>query len=77
MKNTNLIYLTAITLFLLISPVFSQAQDTEDAEGPQTLKRQFQEMLDKSESYTDYKVIKRSRLSQYSKAVHDSHRYWK
>ena len=28
--------------------------------------------MDKSETYTEYKVIKRSRLSQYSKAVQDS-----
>lgn len=72
MKNTSLIYLLFVTLILLISPITTQAQDAEGDAGPQTLKRQFQEMLDKSESYTEYKVIKRSLLSQYSKAVQDS-----
>jgi len=71
MKNTNLIYLLAFVLLLFVSPVPVHAQDAENV-GPQTLKRQFQEMLDKSETYTEYKVIKRSRLSQYSKAVQDS-----
>ena len=65
MKNSNFI----ITVFLLFisSAVFSQSEDPN-----QTLRQQFQDMLESSESYTEYKVIKRTNLSEYSRAVQDT-----
>lgn len=72
MKNYNLANLFIISLFLLGTPLVSLSQTTEEANGDQSLKGQFQEMLDKSESYTEYKVIKRTNLTQFSKAVQDS-----
>ena len=72
MKNTNQILLLAVTLFLFSAPVICQSQSSTEAPGDQTLKTQFQEMLDKSESYTEYKVIKRTKLTVYSRAVQDS-----
>jgi len=61
-----------VAFFLCCAPVFSQSQSTAETPENQSLKTQFQEMLDKSESYTEYKVIKKTNLSQYSKAVQDS-----
>ena len=72
MKNNNLSILFTLAFFLFSAPVFSQAQSSSEAPGNQTLKYRFQEMLDKSETYTEYKVIKRTNLSQYSEAVQDS-----
>ena len=72
MKNTNFCILMVVALFLCCAPVFSQSQSTAETPENQSLKTQFQEMLDKSESYTEYKVIKKTNLSQYSKAVQDS-----
>ena len=72
MKNTNLSILFVVSLFLCFSPVLSQSQSSTETSGNQTLKIQFREMLDKSESYTEYKVIKGTKLSQYSRAVQDS-----
>jgi len=65
MKNSNFI----ITVFLLFisSVVYSQSEDPN-----QTLRQQFQDMLESSESYTEYKVIKRTKLSDYSRAVQDT-----
>jgi len=67
MKNSN----SAVIVFILLlffSPAFSQSENT----GDKTLKSQFQEMLESSETYTEYKVIKRSKLNEYSAAVQDS-----
>ncbi len=69
MKNSTLV----ILLFLILSIVFpgrtaAQSDDT----GDKNLREQFQDMLDKSETYTEYKVIKRSRLSDYTRAVQDT-----
>ncbi len=72
MKNINIHILIVALFFLAGTPIVSFSQSSEEASGPQTLKKQFQNMLDKSESYTDYKVVKRTNLSQYSKAVQDS-----
>lgn len=66
MKNSNLVI---IFIFLLYSfSGYSQQEET----GSQTLNDQFNEMLETSESYTEYKVIKRTKLSEYSRAVQDS-----
>lgn len=72
MKNINCTIPFAIILLLFITSLSSLAQSEDEAPGDQTLNTQFQEMLDKSESYTEYKVIKRTNLTQYSRAVQDS-----
>lgn len=72
MKNTNFSILFVVALFLYCSPIFGQSQSSTETPGNQSLKTQFQEMLDKSETYTEYKVITRTNLSQYSRAVQDS-----
>lgn len=61
----------AITLLLCIF-LSNYAISQEEKEGPQTLREQFREMLDKSETYTEYKVVKRTSLSAYSRSVQDS-----
>jgi cell division protein FtsB len=67
MKNSNSPII--VFIFLLLSTgVFAQAENT----GPKSLKDQFQEMLESSETYTEYKVVKRSKLNEYSSAVQDS-----
>ena len=68
MKNNIL----TLTLLVFLSSYVCYAQSSEDSQGSQTLRAQFQEIIDNSESYTDYKVIKRTSLSQYSRAVQDS-----
>ncbi len=69
MKNSTLI----IILFLLISlPSFGQSTTQSNDTGDKNLRQQFQEMLDKSETYTEYKVINRSKLSDYTRAVQDT-----
>lgn len=68
MKNNIL----TLALLLFLSSFGGYAQSSEESQGSQTLRSQFQEILDKSESYTEYKVIKRTSLSQYSRAVQDS-----
>jgi len=72
MKNTNHTTLIYFAFFLLFFPSISYAQSEDETTGEQNLKSHFQEMLDNSESYTEYKVIKRTKLSQYSRAVQDS-----
>lgn len=71
MKNTNLTSLFVIVLLLLISSADISAQN-EAKGGSQTLREQFQEIIDKSETYTEYKVIRRTKLDQYSKSVQDT-----
>ena len=68
MKNNIL----TLALLLFLSSYVGYAQSSEESAGSQTLRAQFQDILDKSESYTEYKVIKRTSLSQYSRAVQDS-----
>ena len=68
MKN---IVLSFALVFILL-PITDYAQTSEESQGSQTLRSQFQEILDKSESYTEYKVIKRTSLTRYSRAVQDS-----
>ncbi len=65
MKNSN--FAIILLLLLISSTVFSQTEQTD-----QTLRGQFQEMLESSESYTEYKVIKRTKLNEFSRAVQDS-----
>lgn len=72
MKSTKIAYLFIITLLILSLPVVSHSQTPEESSRNKTLKVQLQEILDKSESYTEYKVIKRISLSQYSNAVQDT-----
>ncbi len=72
MKKINIHILIIALFFFAMMPIVGNSQSSEETTGPQTLKEQFRDMLDKSESYTDYKVIKRTNLSQYSKAVQDS-----
>jgi len=72
MNKTYYRFALTIVILLISISVFSQSETSADQQGVQSLKTQFQEMLDKSESYTDYKVIKRTSLSQYNKAVQDS-----
>ena len=72
MKNTNLAYILSIALLIGFSPLIGFSQSDAESTGPQSLQSQFQEMLDKSETYTEYKVIKRTSLSQFSRAVQDS-----
>lgn len=72
MKNTIFV-LALIGLFLFVdSAVYAQAQTTEEATGDLSLKSRYQEMLDKAESYTEYKVIKRTTLNEFYKASQDS-----
>ena len=72
MKNTNPRVLFVFVLFLLNTSVYSQTEDTQDSQQDKNLKAIYQDMLNKSENYTDYKVIKRINLDHYNKAVGDS-----
>ena len=72
MKNTSFILVLSTLLLLNNLSAFSQNESTPEGPIDPTLKGQFQEMLDKSESYSEHKVIKRSSLNEYSKAVQDS-----
>lgn len=72
MKTAN--YLPFIvSVFVFVGSSFVCFSQTESAsEGNQPLRTQFQEMLDKSETYTDYKVIRRTNLDQFVRAMQDS-----
>jgi len=72
MKNTPFILTLAGILIVLNLSVISSVVIAQDISADQSLNEQFQEMLDNAESYTEYKVIKRTTLNQYSKAVQDS-----
>lgn len=72
MKNVKFPFLFGLVLFLYCIPSINYAQDTSGEEGEKDLRTQYNEMLESSESYTDYKVVKKSTLNQYSKAVRDS-----
>jgi peptidoglycan hydrolase CwlO-like protein len=72
MKYINLSVLLALLLFISFTPTFGQDASTTEPSVDQSLKSQFQEILDRSETYAEYKVIKRTDLRQYSKAVQDS-----
>jgi hypothetical protein len=57
-----------IIVLVLPFQAFSQSEDTVQ----RSLKDQFQDMLESSESYTDYKVISKVKLNEYSTAVQDT-----
>lgn len=67
MKNSSF---ALILLLLLAIPSITYSQTEEG--GKQTIGEQFQEMLESSESYTEYKVIKRTKLNEFSRAIQDS-----
>jgi capsule polysaccharide export protein KpsE/RkpR len=67
MKNSSFL----ISLLILAAIPFMAHSQTEDG-GKQTIREQFQDMLESSESYTEYKVIKRTKLSEFSRSVQDS-----
>jgi len=69
-KYLTLLYITFSLLFVVNINGWSQSE--EESSANQSLRAQFQEMLDKAETYTEYKVIKRSSLSQFSRAVQDT-----
>lgn len=56
--------------FLLIT--FSAFSQIEETPSDNSLNSQFSELLDKSETYDDYKVIKRTRLNDFWAIVNDS-----
>lgn len=72
MKNTN--FSLVLIFFLLVAALTVQGQSDPSSDSPadQSLKGQFQEMIDNAESYTEYKVIKRTTLNEFHKAVQDS-----
>ncbi len=72
MKNIKFPFLFVLVLFLYCIPSINYAQDASEGEVAKDLKTQYNEMLESSETFTDYKVIKKSTLYQYSKAVGDS-----
>lgn len=72
MKNSKIFVLFTLALFLFRAPLFSQAQLSTETQVDQPLKVQFQEMLDKSETYAEFKVIRSTDLSTYSQSVQDS-----
>ena len=67
MKNSSF----ALILLILLAITSMTYGQTEDG-GKQTIGEQFQEMLESSESYTEYKVIKRTKLNDFSRAIQDS-----
>lgn len=72
MKFTNLNILLALAVIVLTVPAFGQDQSTIESSGNESLQSQYQKILDKSETYTEYKVIKKTDLSRFSNAVQDS-----
>jgi DNA repair exonuclease SbcCD ATPase subunit len=72
MKNTIIVPLLSFSLLMFAIPSTVMAQEDDNVEVDNSLKGQFREMLDKSEDYTEYKVIKKTRLNTYAKAVQDS-----
>lgn len=58
----------------IVEPIHGNAQVITPPSGSSspTLEQQYQEMINKAENYNEYKVIKGTVLSQYSKAVQDS-----
>jgi flagellar biosynthesis chaperone FliJ len=72
MKYTNRRILLSLVLLILIVPAFGQDQSTIESSESQSLQSQYQQILDKSETYAEYKVIKKTELRRFSKAVQDS-----
>lgn len=67
MKNSSF----ALILMLLVAvSVMAYSQGEEGSK--QTIRAQFQEMLDNSESYSEFKVIKKTGLVEFSSALQDS-----
>ncbi len=52
--------------------IFAQSASTDENNAPQTLRDQFNDMKDNSETYTEYKVIKISKLNSFWKVVSDT-----
>lgn len=60
-------------LFLLsFASVGAQNPETTETAEDQSLKGKFQELIDKSESFQEYKVIKRDRLTSFWAEVNDT-----
>ncbi len=72
MKYSNLFVFFTLAFFLFGAPVFSQAQLSTETQIDQPLKNQFQKMLDKSETYAEFKVIRSIDLGNYAQSVQDS-----
>ncbi len=64
----NLIFLILVFLTVCLSNALHAQEDASD----QTLKSQFDAMLESSETYTEYKVVRKTKLNDYSRAVQDS-----
>lgn len=62
--------LTIVSLIGLFSGLTLHAQNSQTSSP--SLSQQYQEMINKAESYNEYKVIKNSVLGEYNKAVQDS-----
>lgn len=61
-----------VLLLILLSPVISFAQETEDGKEPNTLQERFLYMKEKSNTYAEYKVIKGTVLDGVWKITMDS-----
>ncbi|NJN25106.1 MAG: hypothetical protein HC819_03530 [Cyclobacteriaceae bacterium] len=72
MKNTNFSLVLIFSLWVLAISVHGQTDTATETTTDPSLKSQFQEMIDKAESYTEYKVIKRTTLNEFYGSVQDS-----
>jgi len=66
-------HVTSIISFLCCSLIFSAsfAQESADTES-QSLNQQYNTLIDKSETFNEYKVIKKTVLTDFWKVVNDS-----
>lgn len=57
---------------ILFCSFAAYAQEVSEAEAPLTLEEQFRQMIDKTETFKEYKVIKITSLNDFWKTVEDS-----
>ena len=67
-----LIYLFLSWFLLSVAQVKGQNPEEADTAIDQSLERKFQDLIDKSETYQDYKVIGRDRLASFWSEVTDT-----
>jgi len=67
-----LIYLFLGWFLLSVTQVKGQKPEVADTATDQSLERKFQDLIDKSETYQDYKVIGRDRLASFWSEVTDT-----
>lgn len=70
--RTNLYLLTLLTFCTLQLSIAQEVTPAQEEEQPNTIERQFEDMLESSNNYQEYKVVRRATLNKLQSNIQDS-----